>query len=318
MSARKVGDNSSNAAPVTLDRHLVTQSLLGSTVPGYQDDFISTERDPRWTTSGSDAGTYIQHDGRLSISTADGDPNHLLFVSPAYDPAIQDVLARVRVVQMDPGDTPRVGIATSVNRINGLGINLLARERIAGTNTFELLNDQLDQASGPTNAWIPNQWYWMRLHRQSVAGSSSVTVAAKVWPAEGSTPEPAIWAKWQTSDDPLAPTAGGAYAGLTASSLGTKAAMDVDYVLISADGLPLVQVAPSAFTPALRLTSLAPDGTIHLNVSGLSGGSALIQKSSDLTTWTDFRTITLHDSPSEIVDSVPTTEPNHFYRVLIQ
>ena len=94
--------------------------------------------------------------------------------------------------------------------------------------------------------------------------------------------------------------------------------MDVDYILISADGLPTVQVAPTAFAPELHLTNFIPDGSIHLSVSGLPGALALIQRSSDLSTWTDLDTVTLGNSATDVSDSIPTSESGRFYRVLIQ
>ena len=310
-----------NTLSAPIDRRTFNQTMLGALVSGFQDDFDSVEEDPHWNLALSPPmqnwGVFKQHDGVMSISGASSDPNHLLFVAPAYDPDRQDVLARVRITGFEAGDSPRAGIAASVIRGYSQGANFLARRPSVNTTGFQLLEDQVAWSPAINTSWATNAWYWMRLHRQLAPNSSAAVLAAKVWPADGSAPEPAIWNVWQVS--PLTPSpSASAYAGLTASSFGTDVHMDVDYILISADGLPVIQVAPSAFTPTLRLAGIGPDGTITLSVAGLSGATAQIQKSSDLNTWTDLDTMTLGDSPIEISDTVPASESGRFYRVLIQ
>src|SRR6187549_3604819 len=82
----------------------------GTTVNGYQDDFDGTTLAPAWLIQG--ANVYTVNSGTLRVATASGDPNHLLYAAPGYNNSVQEVLARIRVLNFGNGDPSRGGIAT--------------------------------------------------------------------------------------------------------------------------------------------------------------------------------------------------------------
>jgi hypothetical protein len=89
---------------ITLPAFAQTQlpKEVGTTVNGFQDDFDSTTLNTNWAVAG--ANVFSVSNGLLHISSASGDPNHLLYESPGYDNTVQEVLARVRVLSYGTGN----------------------------------------------------------------------------------------------------------------------------------------------------------------------------------------------------------------------
>jgi hypothetical protein len=216
---------------------------VGITVNGYQDDFGGTALGPNWTVRG--ASVFSVSGGLLHVTSAAGDPNHLLYELAGYDAAVQEVLARIRVTGFGTGDAARAGVGVGIDAGTSQGINYFFRE-VSGRHT-SFLDDA--RAWGPDQGfvWQNNVWYWMRLRQEPNAASQGGVndVFAKIWPADGSTVEPA---NWQLSWDytPTRTTRTG-YAGIAAGSLAGVSEFEVDYILIKAAGLPATLVAPNAF-----------------------------------------------------------------------
>jgi hypothetical protein len=222
-------------------------SEVGRAVNGYQDDFDGSALNSGWVAAG--ANVYSVGSGLLRVSTASGDPNHLLYRGANYDSTLQEVLARIRIVNFGSGDAARGGIATvtSANAANE-GINYHFRdEPSAGQRHMEFLDDKRAWASEYPLNWQNNVWYWLRLRHEPDAASEGGgnDVFAKIWPADGSAPEPASWQnRWNYTS---AGSSRAGYAGIVAgSALGTSV-FDVDYILIKAAGLPSIVAAPAAF-----------------------------------------------------------------------
>ncbi|HYG35051.1 MAG TPA: immunoglobulin domain-containing protein, partial [Clostridia bacterium] len=221
---------------------------VGKTVSGFQDDFSGTTLDPNWVVTGADV--YSVGSGMLHFISASGDPNHLLYGLPDYDDTIQEVLARVRIVNFGSGDPARGGVGVGVDPFSGQGINYLFRnDNSEGQVGYHLafLDDMRAWGPGQGFTWQPNTWYWVRLRQEPDAPSQDgfSDIFAKIWLADGSTPEPDNWQlSWDyTSSRPI--RAG--YAGITAGSSGGLSEFDVDYILIKAAGLPNITVSPSSF-----------------------------------------------------------------------
>jgi hypothetical protein len=219
----------------------------GSFVNGYQDDFDGTTLNPDWFlldrgVPPNGPGLFtLTGNGTLLMNPALGDPNKLLY-NPAtpYSDSVQEVLALIRVVT-DPAGTNdgfRGGVNVASNLGDGQGINLHFREpgQQGPGNHFNLLDDQ--RAWGPFTdpnsggaTWAEGSYKWLRLV-QDVNGLDF----GKIWDA-GGTPEPANFdLTWDSRF-----RAG--LAGLTTNSIGGQAVLEVDYVLIKADGLPVIKVA---------------------------------------------------------------------------
>lgn len=233
----------------------------GQMVNGFQDGFDSSTRDPHWVVFGPGGDLYQQSGGVLHVRVSSGDPNHLLYVAPAYSSDVQEVLARIRITAFGTGDPFRAGIGVGVDPSSDAssanfsrGLNLLFREFTqdnVSSRQFKFLDDLRNW--GPpglrnlpgqaTPGWEINTWYWMRLRLDSKAGGNNY-LFGKVWLADGVTSEPGNWQMtWGDIDSPIIPKPlRTGYAGITGSSLDGVAEFDVDYILIKATGLPQIKV----------------------------------------------------------------------------
>jgi hypothetical protein len=213
----------------------------GTTVNGFQDQFEGASLDPAWTLVGG--ATASVSGGYLHASGATTDPSKLLYTGASYDGITQNVLALIRVNSTSGGSDSRVGVSVS-NTTGGQGMSLMFR----GAPSYSIvsfLNDFV--AHGPQNsfAWQTGTLYWMRcLHEMNKTGSDALfnganDIFGKVWPADGTTPEPAgyMWA-WTSNDSRSG------FAGIQTGSNFATAAFDVGYVLIQASGLPSINVGP--------------------------------------------------------------------------
>jgi hypothetical protein len=230
---------------------LSAQSFLpgdvGTTVNGFQDDFDGSTLGPNWVVSG--ANVFSVGGGLLHVSSATGDPNHLLYEAAGYDNTVQEVLARVRVLSYGSGDYVRGGVGVAVDPTSTQGINYLFRDNTTdgqNANHVAFLDDSLAWGPAESFVWQVNTWYWLRLRQEPNAASQGGVndVFGKTWLADGSQPEPASWQLTWNYNSSLATRTG--FAGITASS-GSPFQFDVDYILIKAAGLPSIRVAPNSF-----------------------------------------------------------------------
>jgi hypothetical protein len=238
-------DSSQPAA--SQERHVPRD--FGEKVHGFQDDFSELVRDPSWVAVPADRDCYRQADGVLHVTTTDTNPSHLLYQGTEYVGAVQEVLARIRVNALAAGSNPIAGISVAANpdaAHAGEGIN------------FNFINDPGDclGAAGPVlrlvddwRAWGPavpdfywktDVWYWLRLGQTGASSGADVNIHAKIWRADGTEPEPADWQiEWARDGR-------SGLAGVRAPHDGSRAEFEVDYILIKADGLPLITVTAGA------------------------------------------------------------------------
>ena len=217
----------------------------GTTVNGYQDDFDGLTLNPDWfhfDGGGNGPGVFtLTGGGTLLMNPAAGDPNKL-FYNPltVYSDAVQEILALIRVVTDPLGESDgfRGGVTVGSNNFDGQGINLHFREPGQNGNGyhFNLLDDL--RAWGPStdpniggDTWAEGEYKWLRL----LQNSNGINFA-KVWDA-GTTPEPTNFDLSWTGRGRLG------LAGLVTNSIGGQGVLEVDYVLIKADGLPPINVA---------------------------------------------------------------------------
>jgi regulation of enolase protein 1 (concanavalin A-like superfamily) len=232
-------------APTARSQTLVPADV-GTTVNGYQDDFDGAALASGWLMVG--ANVYSVSGGSLHVSTPAGDPNHLLYAVAGYNNSVQEVLARIRVVNFGTGDPSRGGISTCVDPAASPagGIDLHFRDENLGRH-IEFLDDLRAWGTEYQFNWLNNTWYWLRLrHDPNAAAQGGVNdVFGKIWPADGNTAEPAAWQ--DVYDYIPSRSARTGYAGLVAGSTGGLSEFEVDYILIKASGLPSILVAPAAF-----------------------------------------------------------------------
>ena len=236
---------------------------FGTTVNGYQDDFNGATLDAGWleydgpAPGGDDPNPIFTLDGsgRLQVGPANGDPNKLLYNGVAYSNSVQEVLALISVKTFGTGDYPRGGIAAVANTGNGQGINYHFRDEGGLGRHTEFLNDAIAWGTELNFDWTNTTDYWVRLRHDpdSVGGNDAF---AKIWLADGVTPEPAAF---MSSWDYGAANRTG-LAGITATSgeFGPGAeTFEVDYILIKAAGLPSINVVPEPASVALLGLGLA-------------------------------------------------------------
>lgn len=220
---------------------------VGQTVRGFQDDFSGASLSSAWKVAGENV--YSVGNGRLREISAGGDPNHLIYRGASYDSTVQEVLARMRILEFGNGDAVRGGVATVVSDdAANEGINYHFRnEPSDGDRHFEFLDDKRAWANEYPFDWKNNTWYWVRLRHEpdALAGGGTDDVFAKVWLADGSTPEPTGWQNtWNYTGAGFSRTG---FAGIVAGSSGGLSEFEVDYFLLKSPGLPEITVAPVAF-----------------------------------------------------------------------
>lgn len=247
---------------------------VGSVVAGYQDDFRGTSLSAGWQATGTATDIYTVADGVLRVTSAGGDPNHLLWTGTSYDNTNQEILARMRLLEFGTGDAARAGLGVSVETWSSQGLNYHFRDYDSEGQRgrhVSFLDDLRAWGPGDGFVWTTGTWYWVRLRHEvdAVWHDGSSDVFAKVWPADGVSVEPSSWRAWDYTSW-LAPRAG--WAGITAGSSGGLSEFEVDYVLIKAQGLPQILVAPDAFpiTESGVVITQQPQSLVVLELSPAS------------------------------------------------
>ena len=290
---------------------------MGTTASGFQDDFNAPTRDTNWVAIGPDV--YAQAGGFLNLCAGSGDPNHLIYVNPAYNGSTQEVLARIKMANVSLQADAFAGIALGVPANSwslpvrgGLNMSLYNAGAYGGPGQrhFRFLSDYTEFGPSLNTAWTTNVWYWLRLLQSPNA--SGPDAFAKVWLADGDTPEPTTW---QVSWD-FSPARSG-YAGFRAGILGAGIISDcqVDYVLIKASGLPVITPMPAAFLddPSVKLLAIALQGSNAVVSWPGAAGAAQLQQSSNLALWA----VSPHgvsSNASQFAATVPLTNPATYFR----
>jgi hypothetical protein len=186
-----------------------------------------------------------------------------------YDPVNQEILARIRVLDVQ-GTAARVGLGAGVN-LQSQGMNLVFTRPAAGPR-LEFQNDLTGTAQVISGSWQQYQWYWVRF-QHAVEGGRALA-RAKVWLADGDTPEPDTWQLWDYA--PAASAASG-HVAITGTSEDQLGMMEVDWMIVKASGLAaFTALPPRRPDPGLILTKTGneimiswaaelPEFTLHRN-----------------------------------------------------
>ena len=242
-------------------------------VNGFQDNFSGTALDPNWVVSG--ANVYSIGGGALHVASAGGNPNHLLYELPGYSNTVQEVLARVRVTSFGSGDGCRGGVAVGVPppALESIICSAGVAARASRATTWR--------------CW-PTSWPGGRGRRLPGKPTSGTGCAC------ARSPMPRRRAGSTTSlPRPGSPTAtrlsrpAGSLPGIILPGMSRHRSpalrgsalvpghtvFDVDYILIKAGGLPLIQVAPAA---SLRSGAATPSFPAESRPCRLCGASRCI------------------------------------------
>ena len=249
-------------------------------VHGFQDDFSSPVRNPRWVARGRSGrntpaliDSFQQTNGVMRIMGDAHDPVHLLYEEPGYNKTNQEVLVRMSYHPPDKlgyqqvpfgSDEMRAGPSVGVRYVgisgsgDYLGLNLHIRNWGVADNTpfgVQFLSDWQAWSRGTPVSWRVHEWYWLRLRLKPSSQPGAPDAFAKFWAADGTTPEPATWITWNywPSASGVDTVVGGfgahevdqGYAGLGGPTRTDLLRwFQADYFLLKAEGLPEIEVTP--------------------------------------------------------------------------
>jgi hypothetical protein len=260
---------------IAVDQNPAFPVDIGTSVAAYQDSFDGASRDARWTPRGPGGDVYNQNAadeggrGTLLVTTANGDPNHLLFEDPSYDKNNQEILARLKVINAANGDLPRGGVASSVEA-NSQGFNLHFRDEGGLGRHIEFLDDARSWGPELDYDWENNQYYWMRFKVAPNTAPGAADLFGKIWKGDGTEPEPD---DWQFTWDRGGRTG---FAGITASSNGGLIEMKVDYFALKSAGLPnttlTFQYEGGPVGPEAAQISISKSGA-NITITWTNGGT---------------------------------------------
>jgi hypothetical protein len=164
--------------------------------------------------------------------------------------------------------------------------------------------------------WEANRWYWLRLRHAPNAVSGAPDLFARIWPADGETPEPV---SWQIGWDyyPLHGARAGSV-GLVAPEerAGTELEFDFIFVQDAAAAEVLVRL-PALKAKRARLSWLprAADGRRALSLSGSPYQGYALESTPDFLGWSGAMVFTDVSGWVEIEPAM--TEPVGFYRARV-
>jgi len=291
---------------VTVTR-LGMPSESGAWLRGWQQDFL----DPlgtNWFVIGR-SNTFRQANGVLSAGPEQEGPSMLLAAPPYSGTNSLELLARVRPVSS--GATPNWvgGIAAVTEPGTRGGYAALFRRDFNGDTSFGLISSGDNYGPFLPVTWQSNRWYWLRLRHEPNALTGYPDLWARLWPADGETPEPAAWTTWRDYYP-----AGNAIAGPPGIVSG-QGLLEIDWLLLKADALSEITARPPALKPAhVTLVPMAQgtDGTLRLSLLGDPGASYLLESTTNFQTWTGSPLVT--DSSGAAVFEEEATLPRNFFR----
>ncbi|HEV7927139.1 MAG TPA: hypothetical protein VGR14_17425, partial [Verrucomicrobiae bacterium] len=321
----------------------------GTVVNGFQDNFTNAIRDPGWmAVNAGNEDPYVQTNGVLRVFSPTNyeNPDHLIYnpTPVTYDGAVQEVLARIRIVKFD------WNVTNQGDQLFGLGLSCQGfntNQPYGGNNVLFMDLDEWDDTGDPNFAspppstdgyqlrtlndyvawgpglalmWTTNQWYWMRV------GSDGVSLNSKLWPDDGVTPEPTDWQLSWTLNGYDSPgydayqTNRIGFAGVTGSHT-TGVEYEVDYFLLKASGLPSITVNPTPnplyFTsqPQNSTNAVGTTATFSVTVSNLA--TVTFQWLKAPSGSTNFTAISGATNSSYTTPALSTADNGNQYSVLV-
>lgn len=281
----------------------------GASVRGWQQDFAEP-LGTNWLAQGN-PDAFRQSGGVLRAGPASA-PTMLLAVAGEGLGAPVEWLARVRPVWSETTFNGLGGLAVAVNPASGTGFAAWFRRDAAGRSQLGLI--AVDNDFGPfvPAAWETNRWYWLRVRHQPNTLTGYPDLWARLWPADGETPEPDAWTAWRDYHP-----AGAVVVGLPGVVAG-QGVLEVDWLLIRSEGLPLIAAVPPALKPApavLAPVGYSPADGMRLSLRGDPGAVYLIERTGDFAAWESAALTTDPSGYAAFTD--PPGPPHRFYRARV-
>ncbi|HYG35275.1 MAG TPA: hypothetical protein VEC99_10850, partial [Clostridia bacterium] len=158
-------------------------------------------------------------------------------------------------------------------------------------------------------AWQTNRWYWLRLRHETNSLAGYPDLWARLWPADGETPEPTGWTTWRDYF-PSQNVIG----GMTGISAG-QGLMEIDWFLLKSEELSTIVAHAPALKPALAtLVPLGFSATegFKLSLRGDPGVGYILEGTSDFKGWNGSALVT--DSTGAALFQDQSSAPQRFYR----
>jgi hypothetical protein len=299
------------AATLHLRKITVTRLGLpveaGATLRGWQQDFAEP-LGTNWFAVGAPEA-FRQVGGLLRAGPATGPANLLISPHPDLESPSLEMLARVRPVSSAPAPNAMGGLALGCDSATGHGFALLLRRETAKTTQLGWIHVGDNYDPFETVPWETNRWYWLRLRHQPNVLASYPDLWARLWSADGETPEPEAWTTWRDYY-PAAPPSQGAVGILAGQGV-----LDVDWLLVKSDAFPSIVARPPRFKPALA-TLLnhgppRPEGW-SFSLQGDADIGYVIESTSDFAVWEGTALTTDATGTARFI--APSHYPHRFFR----
>lgn len=284
----------------------------GSECPGWQESF-TTDTASHWDLSDTETSPFLVSNGLLAIRHTQ--PAHVyalpLTLADATD---MELLARMRVTAA-PAPGPLGGLAVSATSNPESGFQFHWIKGPDHDHSVGLRSSTSTQAPMAMFAWETNRWYWIRLRHQTNSVTGYPDLWARIWQADGETPEPVGWnLHWD-----YFPNQSACY-GRPGFVTGTVpgGAVECDYLLVKQNDLPRITVTLPQLKPArphLAAGHFSRENGFHLTLNGDPDEQWILQASTDLRSWTDLTSIWSTVGPIASAHQDATASPHYFYRV---
>lgn len=278
----------------------------GATLPGWQEDFQPGAR-TNWLTTGA-PGAFDFRGSVLRVGPAAEGPT-LLLTQSRWNGEAFEILARIRPLSPEPTPNFLGGIVIASSATGETVYGALFRREGNGATSFGLISSGDDHGPFIPLPWQTNRWYWLRVRHEPTALTGSPDLLARLWLADGVTPEPSAWTVWR--DYFPAGSAVGAYVGLSAG----QGVFEVDWFLLKGEPLAEVVARPPGLKPALATLGpldISPTSELRLALRGDPGVGYLIESTTDFIEWKGVALTTGGDGTAVFEDN--TLARSRFYR----
>jgi hypothetical protein len=293
-------------------RRLGLPDEAGADMPGWQDDFTG-DFEANWEIAISADPAFLSTRGLLSIRHAQPAPTRAL--TSSIDEATDvELLARMRVKAAPaPGSLGGLLLGATSDPQSGFHFQF-----IKGSNNISRIaldGPGLHGAPSAMFGWDTNLWYWLRLRHQTNLLTGYPDLWARIWPADGETPEPVAWnLYWDYFPNHTARR--GRPGFVSGTVLG--GALECDYLLVKRHDLPLITAILPQLKPArphLAAVHFSEESGFHLTLDGDPDVHWILESSTNLHTWTDITSLWSAADPIAWNHLDATTSTRRFYRV---
>lgn len=281
----------------------------GTEVRGWQQDF-GEPLDPAWPALPG-SSPFRPTGGVLRTGPAPG-PTFWMPAIPLPEAGPVEMLCRVRLASTERTPNWLGGLAVAGPGIPGDSYAALFRLDPPEAVAFGLIASGDNYGPFAPVSVETNRWYWVRTRHAARTTTGYPDLWARVWPADGETPEPDTWTAWRDyhAAGPTAKSRVGLVAG--------QGVFEADWLLVQAEGLPAIVARPPALKPeAARLTpvSLSGDGGFRIDLAGTPGISYYVERSADLLAWQSTGTLLLDAAGHARYEDPSVDDPGaRFYR----